>query len=134
MKKQMFFGILLTIFFLSTVNASNKNNSQIGEEKYNKIVDNLIIGAESKNNGLKISSTFHLGEFKASKSVISLMRILHDDKNEDARISAALALIKVGDARGVYAVKRAAIYDDSERVKRLCEKFFSDYYHKSKKS
>ena len=125
--------MLAALLLFSSVQASDKNKV-VSIKKFNAIIDNLIVGAESQNNGLKISSTFHLGEYKASKSVISLLKILHDDKNENARISAALALIKVGDLRGVYAVKRAAIFDESLRVKRMCEKFYLDYYQKQKKS
>jgi hypothetical protein len=134
MKKKIVIGVMLTIFLLfSSIKASDKEKVVSGE-KYNKVVDNLLVGVESKNDGLRISSAFHLGEYKATKSVIALMRILHDDKNENARISAALALIKVGDARGTYAVKRAAVFDESERVKRVCEKFYLDYLQKQKAS
>lgn len=121
------------VFLITSINAAGKKK-EVSSEKYSAIVENLLVGAESANDGLKISATFHLGEYKASKSVISLMRILHDDKNENARISAALALIKVGDARGIYAVKRAAVFDESARVKRMCEKFYFDYSKKLKNS
>lgn len=131
MKKQIFIGaILFAILFLSSIQASDKGNVLPDGKKYSTIVDNLLIGLQSSNEGLKLSSTFHLGEFKASKSVISLMRILHDDVSENARITAALALIKIGDARGTFQVKRASIFDDSEKVRRMCQKFYLDYSQK----
>lgn len=128
MKKQLLIGaVLFSALFLTSLSASDKGNVSLEGKKYKKIVDNLLVGLESSNEGLKLSSTFHLGEIKASKSVISLMRILHDDVNENARITAALALIKIGDARGTFQVKRAAIFDDSEKVRRMCQKFYLDY-------
>lgn len=135
MKKQLLFGVIMfSILFITSMNASDKGNAAIEVKKYKKIVDNLLVGLESDNEGLKLSSTFHLGEFKAYKSVIALMRILHDDANENARITAALALIKIGDARGVFQVKRASFFDESERVRRMCQKFYLDYSQKDIKS
>jgi hypothetical protein len=91
----------------------------------NLIFENLLIGAKSSNKGLCASSTYLMGELCSKKSVIPLMRLLHNAECEEVRILAALSLCKIGDARGVYAVKRSAIYDDSERVKRLCKIFYN---------
>ena len=85
---------------------------------------NLMVGLESENFGLKTSSAFLLGEIHSSKAVIPLMKILRSDENEEARITAALALYKIGDARGIYAVKQAIRFDESERVRKLCSKFY----------
>jgi len=135
MKKQLLIcTTLFSILFISSLHASDKGNTSLEVKKYKKIVDNLLVGLESGNEGLKLSSTFHLGEIKASKSVIALMRILHDDTNENARITAALALIKIGDARGIFQVKRASFFDESERVRRMCQKFYLEHSQKDIKS
>ena len=60
--------------------------------------------------------------------MIPLLGLLHNAECEEIRILAALSLCKIGDARGLYAVKRAAIFDDSERVKRLCDLFYKAVY------
>lgn len=52
--------------------------------------------------------------------------MLHSENSDDARILAALSLLKINDSRGIYAIKQAIRFDKSERVKRMCEKF---YYH-----
>ena len=64
---------------------------------------------------------------KADEAVIPLMKILKSDDNEESRIMAALSLIKIGDLRGIYAVKQAIKYDQSERVNKLCLNFYRDY-------
>lgn len=88
---------------------------------------NLLVGLESDNFGLKTSSAYLLGEIHSSKAVIPLMKILRSDKNEEARITAALALYKIGDARGIFAVKQAIRFDESDRVSKLCRKFYNSY-------
>jgi hypothetical protein len=80
---------------------------------------------KSGNKGLCASCTYLIGELCCKKSVIPLLSLLHNSQCEEIRILAALSLVKIGDARGIYAVKRAAIYDDSERVKKLCNLFYN---------
>jgi hypothetical protein len=40
---------------------------------------------------------------------------------------AALALTRIGDSRGVYAVKRATTFDASEQVQKKCAFFVNEY-------
>lgn len=92
-------------------------------------IQNLLIGLESGNSGLTSSSAFYLGELNSDEAVIPLMKILRSSDKEELRISAALALLKIGDARGIYAIKRAIKFDESERVSKMCEKFYNSYTH-----
>lgn len=105
-------------------NGSPKANSKMS---YDLIEQNLLVGVHSENYGLKLSSVYRLGEMKSGKAVIPLLNILHTEKNEPARILAALSLYKIGDARGIYAVQRAAKFDDSERVRRMCANFYNEF-------
>lgn len=90
------------------------------------IFKNLMVGVKSDNYGLRTSSAMMLGELKADESVIVLLSMLHKEESDEARIAAALSLLKINDSRGIYAIKQAIRFDKSERVKRMCEKF---YYH-----
>ncbi len=87
---------------------------------------NLLVGLASDNLGLRESCAFMLGEIGSSKAVIPLMAMLHDG-NETSRVVAALALTRIGDARGVYAVKQAAKFDPSERVQKLAAWYYNEY-------
>lgn len=87
---------------------------------------NLLVGLASDNLGLRESCAFMLGEIGSSKAVIPLMGMLHDG-NESSRVVAALALARIGDARGVYAVKQAAKFDPSERVQKLAAWYYNEY-------
>lgn len=90
-------------------------------------IKSLLFGLESKNNGLISSSAYYLGEYNSNQAVIPLMKILKNSGSEELRISAALALLKIGDARGIYAIKRAIKFDESERVSNMCSKFYNAY-------
>ena len=68
-----------------------------------------------------------LGELKVTDAIIPLMRILHNDVNEELRISAALALYKIGTPMSINAVKQAGRFDQSKRVNKLAHNFYSEY-------
>jgi hypothetical protein len=125
MKKLMLVSVVLTAFILFSANLSSqpvpKRSIQMNE---NQIFENLLIGAKSCNRGLCGSCVYLMGELRSQKSVIPLLSLLHNAECEEIRILAALSLCKIGDARGIYAVKRAAIFDESERVKRVCSLFY----------
>ena len=88
---------------------------------------NLMNGLASQNRGLKESAAFMLGEEKATRAVVPLMQMLRGGEEESSRIVAALSLCRIGDPRGVYAVKQAAKFDESERVRTLCAWFYNQY-------
>ena len=90
-------------------------------------IASLLEGLASDNIGLKSSCAYMLGELKVTEAIIPLMRILHNDVNEELRISAALALYKIGTPMSINAVKQAGRFDESKRVNKLAHNFYSEY-------
>ncbi len=90
------------------------------------IEENLLIGLNSDNLGLRESAACMLGEFGSSKAVAPLMAMLHNGP-ESSRIVAALALTQIGDPIGTYAVRQAVKFDDSPRVQQLCAWYYAQY-------
>lgn len=118
-------GVLLAAF--TGMAAGTDHPSGLTKEKYAAAVDNLLIGLASDNQGLKESSAFMLGELKATEAIVPLMGMLRSDGPETGRIVAALALCRIGEARGVYAVKQAIRFDESETVQQKCAWFYDQY-------
>lgn len=121
---------LISFFIFSVLLFSISLNSQPGQKRSvelneNQVFENLLVGTKTCNKGLCASCVYMMGELCCKKSVIPLMSLLHDAECEEIRILAALSLCKIGDARGIYAVKRSAIFDESARVKRMCGIFYS---------
>ena len=121
--------LILVFVSLITFSAFAENN-QVGKVK-DSAIESLIMGVNSDNFGLRTSAAYMLGELKCEKSVIPLMRMLKSEEREDARIVAALALLKIGNAKGIFAIKQAIKFDDSERVRRLCANFYHAFLEKS---
>ena len=126
MKSTVLFLLFVFAVFISSGMAVEPAK-QVKSFNKDLTTNNLLIGLESNNNGLISSSAFYLGEYNSTRAVIPLMKILKNSEKEELRISAALALLKIGDARGIYAIKRAIKFDKSERVNNMCTKFYNAY-------
>ncbi|MBK7105753.1 MAG: hypothetical protein IPH62_10755 [Ignavibacteriae bacterium] len=120
------FLIVLTLLFTTVSFGFTK-------EKYNQIEDNLIVGINTDNRGLQVSCAFFLGELKSEKAVIPLLRMLKSGITEEERIIAALSLSKIKSEQGMYAVKQRIKFDDSERVQKLCAKFYNCFLANQRK-
>lgn len=117
--------LLLMTFTMGTLDVSAKPKTKVNVTQ--NTVQSLIEGLNSENLGLKSSSAYMIGELQLSKAVIPLMKILHQDENEDIRIAAALALYKIGSPVAIHAVKQSIRFDDSERVSKHCASFYNEY-------
>jgi HEAT repeat protein len=117
--------LLIASFSISTANvsAAPRTNSKIN----NNTISSLMNGLKSENLGLKTGCAYMIGELQISNAIIPLMKILREDKNEEVRIAAALALYKIGSPMAINAVKQSIRFDDSERVSKLCANFYNEY-------
>ena len=119
--------IFLTAFLILIAVSLTSAKNKLTPEAKAKAETNYLAGLNSENEGLRVSSAYFLGEINSSKAVIPLMKMLRNDESESARTVAALSLIKLGDARGVYLVKKAIEFNDFEKVRCRCAKFYSGY-------
>jgi HEAT repeats len=130
------FTFLLVVIFLLLFSSSSiysQDSIKVMPRMSKKTVDkNYLQGVKSDNEGLRISSAYYLGERESSHAIIPLMNMLHTDKSPEARIMAALSLFKIGDARGIYAIKEAITYDKSEWVQNMCKVFYRMYEENQK--
>lgn len=110
---------LILVFAISSF-ASSKTK----ETKYRQVEDNLLIGINSENMGLQMSSSYYLGEMKSPRAVNSLLKMLKSGDTEEQRIIAALSLSKIKSEQGLFAVKQRIKFDNSHRVQRMCEIFY----------
>ena len=110
-------GVIALAIALSVPALAGDLKKDIGEARYDLAVQNLFNGASSDNDGLRLSSIYMLGELQAQDAVIPLMSILRNSADEHSRLAAAWALCKIGDERGTYAVKQAALSDESKKVR-----------------
>ena len=127
MKTMFAVAAAVLVLAMASLSVAGEKPDLGSPEKYEKAEVNLLIGLQSDNLGLRESAAYMLGELQSDKAVIPLMKMLRDDQRESTRIVAALALCRIGDARGVYAVKRATRFDESTLVQQRCAWFYQQY-------
>jgi HEAT repeat protein len=118
---------VVLVLMTASIAMATDTTKGLTPDQYARAEQNLLRGLDSDNLGLIEGSANMLGELKSSKAVIPLMKLLRDGDQESTRIVAALALCQIGDARGLYAVKRATQFDGSERVAQRCAWFYNSY-------
>jgi len=121
---------LVILFTVTTLTSAASFESPKLQFKYNIVESNLLIGAKSENFGLRVDCAYKLGELKSKKAVNCLIKMLRSADTEEEQIMAALSLRKIENARGLYALKRAGKFAESDRVKRMCKIFYYDYLQK----
>ncbi len=128
MKTKIFLNCLLVISIsISSFGFIKQIPAKVHNFNRDLVIENLLNGVNSGNHGLRMSSAYLLGEFKSDEAVIPLMKILKSDDNEESRVMSALSLLKIGDARGIFAIKQAIQFDESERVRKMCSIFYQEY-------
>lgn len=93
----------------------------------NQMVASLMEKLSSCDKCDRDKAAFLLGEGRYTEAVIPLMKMLHECPEESSRIVAALALCRMKEPRGTWAVKRAATFDESGKVRTLCAWFYDQY-------
>ena len=116
------FTIIFVLLISSLTLASGKDKSK--NLTYDKIETNLLAGLKSDNFGLRVSSAFMLGEIKSEDAIMPLTRMLRDAGDQRSTTVSAIALIKIGSKRSTYVVKQGIQFNDSEKVRKMCDHLY----------
>ena len=128
------FMLLMLMLPVSVIFSQSEN---LSSTQKSEIVDNLNVGINSDNNGLRTSSADvlsdlvndkYLDKSDASKSMIPLLMMLENGKSDEERISAALALYNLGNPIGIYRLRGIAVYDNNEKVSTVCKNLYYTYH------
>jgi HEAT repeat protein len=117
----------VSLFLIFSFQILPQETADQNSSKKEACYETLQLGLNSNNLGLQAGCAYMLGELCCSRSIIKLMDILHNNPSEELRILAALALYKIRDSRGIYAIKQTIRFDESKRVRRMCEIFYKAY-------
>jgi len=115
--------ILMVVLFLSSFGMANATT--FSAKKTKSVENQLLLNLNSDIEGVRVNSINSLGNLFSESSVIPLLEKLKTDASESVRISAALSLYKIGDERGLFAIKQAITFDESKRVRNICDKIYN---------
>ncbi len=120
---------IVLLLLLPALLFSQKKDIGNSSVNFAQIEQSYLSGLNSDNLGLKVSCAYFLGEIESQKAVIPLMKMLRSGETEQERLIAALSLVKIGDERGIYLVKRRAEFCKCERTRRLCKNLYYAFYN-----
>ena len=110
-----------SVLLFATALASQPMDTKYAAVDWNKAVANYVAGLKSANLGVTQSAAGFIAEYQLKDAIQPLIEVLKSDKVEQARMSAALALVSLDDPTARAAVQEAALYDGSEKVAKFCE-------------
>jgi hypothetical protein len=123
--------VLLSVFFVIVVSSSMfaqaDKEATTTPTKYERIESNYLTGLNSDNHGLEVSSAYFLGEMKSEKAVIPLMKKFRNEKDEGAKLVYAWSLLKIGNSRGVFLVKRETELGDCDAIRSMLQYLYNDH-------
>lgn len=96
-------------------------------KKQKRAIDNLIVGIQSSNEGVKRDCIYFAGKYEIAEAVNVLVDELKCEKNPRDRALIALALYRIGDEKGIQAVYEAALTETDAKVKRTCNAIVAEY-------
>jgi HEAT repeat protein len=86
----------ITILIVTIVTALSIVSAQPKERLSKNELQNLVMGINSENPGLKRSSIYFAGYYKIENLVDELTNVMVNDEDANTRILAALALYEIG--------------------------------------
>ena len=136
--KHLIFVVILSGIFLapSIVLSAGPEETygKFSSDKLSQIEANLVVALTSENIGLQTSAAnvlkqvrVYAPEYNFTGAIIPLMQIVKNEIYDvNARVAAALALHDLKSERGDFAIKRTAIFSDTEQVRHICKHLASE--------
>ena len=126
------YAVLIALFVLSAITFSQANQDVvITVDNNSKKEANYLSALQSSNESLRINSAYMLGEIRSKKAVIPLMDMFRQEKDDGAKLVAALSLLKIGDARGIFLVKRTLELKENEGFTIILQHLFKNFSSKN---
>lgn len=112
---------------VQTANVFSQENIKEKLFQHPTAVNDLMIGIQSENDGLRKSSIYFAGKYRIREVVSALIDQMDQEKNPSIRILIANSLFRIGDERGMEKIIAVAAKDDNGKVRRICSALVREY-------
>lgn len=127
-KVEKLYAILIAILFVLLVTDSFGQNQRISEvSKHKYALQNLEMGIQSDNNGVRESSIYFAGKYRFVDAEDALIKQLKVEKDSDIKVLIGLALFRMNSEKGMNEIQRLASVDENPRVKRMSQAIYNEY-------
>ena len=127
-KAEKVYFILVVILFLFLVTDSFGQNQKISNlSKHKYALQNLEMGIQSENDGVRESSIYLAGQYRFIDTEDALIKQLRVEKKSDIKVLIGLALYRMGSEKGMYELQKLALEDENPKVRRMSSAIYSEY-------
>lgn len=130
-RKQTAAALALTLLLVTGINlnlfAQPNPISNVTNNEY--ALDNLKSGINSENSGVRKSSIYLAGKYRVAEVVTCLVERLGKEDEPSVRLLIAYSLYEIKDSEGMKAVKELSIDDSDEKVKRICNNIYQEFFN-----
>lgn len=131
-KAETSYFLLAAILLILLVSDSFGQNQKVADlTKTKNTLENLIMGIQSSNDGVRESSIYFAGKYRLVDTEQALVDQLKRESSSDIKVLIGLALFRMGSERGMLELKKLANNDSDVRVKRMGYAIYNEYLVKN---
>ena len=105
-------AIILVALFSSNILAKPAETQK--PDKVKMAIENLAVGIEAENDGLRNCSIFFAGYYEFSELSGVLVKQLKKEQNPDTRVLILLSLYRIGDKESIEAARQFVKYENDK--------------------
>lgn len=126
--EKLYFLLVAILFVLLVTDTFGQNQkiSEISKHKY--ALQNLEMGIQSENAGVRESSIYFAGKYRFIDAEDVLINQLKVEKDSDIKVLIGLALFRMNSEKGMNELQRLASSDENPRVRRMSNAIYNEYF------
>ena len=125
--EKFYFAFVAILFFLLITDTFGQNQklSEVSKHKY--ALQNLVMGIQSENAGVRESSIYFAGQYRFIDTEDALLKQLKVEKESDIKVLIGLALFRMNSEKGMFELKKLASKDENPGVRRMSSAIYNEY-------
>ena len=123
--EKLYFALVALLFLVTDSFGQNQKISNLSKHKY--ALQNLEMGIQSENDGVRESSIYLAGQYRFIDTEDALIKQLRVEKKSDIKVLIGLALFRMSSEKGMNELLGLATQDENSRVRRMSSAIYSEY-------
>lgn len=124
--------VLVAILFVLLVTDTFGQNQKISDlSKHKFTLQNLEMGIQSENDGVRESSIYFAGKYRLIDTEDALIKQLKVENESDIKVLIGLALFRMNSEKGMNELQMLTKNDSNPKVRRMSQAIYNEYLVKN---
>lgn len=129
--EKLYFLLVAVLFVLLITDTFGQNQKISDITKTKNAYENLLMGINSQNEGVRESSIYFAGKYRLIDTEQALIDQLKVEKNSDIKVLIGLALFRMESEKGMTEIQKLASEDKNLRVRKMSYAIYNEYLVKN---